>query len=121
MTLKTFSDKAPALTINAKDLDDNFRRLRPRPTDGNPRHYILDETPDGWSIRVLPNFPNGTGPFFLGLINGQLFWSGSGVDDTNPDDEEPIAPVTAPPPPESGTYVLGSVNGTIQWLATEAC
>jgi hypothetical protein len=86
MTLKTFSDKAPALTINAKDLDDNFRRLRPRPTDGNPRHYILDETPDGWSIRVLPNFPSGAGPFFLGLANGQLYWTGSGVDE--PEDED---------------------------------
>ena len=117
MTLKTFADKAPAPTINAKDLDDNFRRLRPIRTDGNPRHYILDETPDGWSIRVLPNFPSGAGPFFLGLINGQLFWSGSGVDE-NPETDNPL---TAPPPPSSGTYVLGSVNGTVQWLATEAC
>jgi hypothetical protein len=24
-------------------------------------------------------------------------------------------------PPSSGTYVLGSVNGNIQWIATEAC
>jgi hypothetical protein len=24
-------------------------------------------------------------------------------------------------PPPSGTYVLGSVNGAIQWIATEAC
>jgi hypothetical protein len=24
-------------------------------------------------------------------------------------------------PPQSGTYVLGSVNGNIQWIATEAC
>ena len=86
MTLKTFADKAPAPTINAKDLDDNFRRLRPIRTDGNPRHYILDETPDGWSIRVLPNFPSGAGPFFLGLANGQLYWTGSGVDE--PPDED---------------------------------
>lgn len=26
-----------------------------------------------------------------------------------------------PQPPSSGTYVLGAVNGAIQWLATEAC
>lgn len=24
-------------------------------------------------------------------------------------------------PPNSGTYVLGSVNGSIQWIATESC
>ncbi len=23
--------------------------------------------------------------------------------------------------PASGTYVLGAINGTIQWLATESC
>jgi len=23
--------------------------------------------------------------------------------------------------PEEGTYVLGSIDGTIQWIATEAC
>lgn len=26
-----------------------------------------------------------------------------------------------PTPPSAGTYVLGSVNGTIQWVATEEC
>jgi hypothetical protein len=26
-----------------------------------------------------------------------------------------------PPAPESGTFVLASVNGEIAWLATEAC
>ena len=114
MKLKTFSDKAPSNTISAKDLDDNFRRLRPLPNGGNPRHYVINETPDGWSIRVLPNFPSGAGPFFLGLMNGTLYWSGSGVDDAGD-------PVVVPDPPESGTYVLGSVNGTVEWLATEAC
>jgi hypothetical protein len=24
-------------------------------------------------------------------------------------------------PPQTGTYVLGSVNGNIRWIATEAC
>jgi hypothetical protein len=81
MDLKTFADKAPANSINARDLDANFRRLRPLPQDGAPRHYYLNETPDGWSIRVLPNFPNGTGPHFLAIAGGQLYWSGSGVDE----------------------------------------
>jgi hypothetical protein len=26
-----------------------------------------------------------------------------------------------PEPPTSGTYVLGSINGAIQWIATENC
>jgi hypothetical protein len=26
-----------------------------------------------------------------------------------------------PTPPASGTYVLGSVGGTMQWIETEAC
>ncbi len=26
-----------------------------------------------------------------------------------------------PSPPGSGTYVLGSVGGSLQWIATEAC
>jgi hypothetical protein len=26
-----------------------------------------------------------------------------------------------PPPPTSGTHVLGAVGGTIQWIATEEC
>jgi hypothetical protein len=26
-----------------------------------------------------------------------------------------------PAVPQSGTHVLGAVNGTLQWLATEAC
>ena len=25
------------------------------------------------------------------------------------------------PPPESGTYVLGSIDGRMQWIATEEC
>jgi hypothetical protein len=116
MTLKTFSDKAPAPTINAKDLDDNFRRLRPIRTDGNPRHYIIDETPDGWSIRVLPNFPSGAGPFLLGLYSGQLYWTKSGVDEPDTGNDGSV-----PNPPASGTYVLGSINGVVQWLQTEAC
>lgn len=81
MQLRTFADKAPATTINAADLDANFKRLRPLPQDGQTRHYYLNETPDGWSIRVLPEFPSGVGPFFLAMAGGQLYWTGSGVNE----------------------------------------
>lgn len=114
MQLRTFADKAPATTINAADLDANFRKLRPLGTDGEPRHYYINETPDGWSIRILPQFPNGAGPFLLGLAGGKLYWTGSGVD-------EPDNSGAVPTPPESGTHVLGSINGVVQWLQTEAC
>ena len=29
--------------------------------------------------------------------------------------------LTIPNPPNSGTYVLGAVGGTLQWIATEEC
>jgi len=29
--------------------------------------------------------------------------------------------IRIPTPPASGTHVLGAVNGTLTWLATEAC
>lgn len=74
--------------IPAKDLDANFRKLRPLPTDGNARQYAVEETPDGWFLRLFPDAESSGG---------------------------------LPPPPASGTYVLGSINGAVQWLATEAC
>jgi hypothetical protein len=138
MQLRTFADKAPATTINAADLDANFRKLRPIATGGEPRHYYINETPDGWSIRVLPQFPGGPGPFLLGFAGGKLYWTGSGVDEPDsgngfieeaPEDGSTYARKDAawsainvvPPPPASGTHVLGSQNGVITWLATEAC
>lgn len=167
MLLRTFADKAPATTINAADLDANFKRLRPLPQDGSPRHYYLTETPDGWSFRVLPKFPNGTGPFMLAFANGQLYWAGSGVDEfvntgtnqggnpfalsgflpaypsgggggyylaadgqgnlywagsgVNEPELTEFNPSLFPGAPVTGTYVLGSVNGEIQWLATQSC
>jgi len=120
MLLKTFVDKAPAVTISAKDLDENFRRLRPLQADGEPRHYYLSETPDGWSFRVLPNFPSGVGPFFLAFANGALYWTGSGVDEPS-GGEIGGGGGLVPPPPTTGTHVLGSQNGIVQWLPTEAC
>lgn len=86
----------PPFRIPAKDLDSNFAKLRPLPTDGNARQYAIEETPDGWFLRLFPEAPQ-----IVSQIN-----SGNEL---------------VPTAPASGTYVLGSVNGTIQWLATEAC
>jgi hypothetical protein len=82
--------------IPAKDLDSNFAKLRPLPTDGNSRQYSVEETPEGWFLRLYPD-PESGSTIPIGL--------GAGL----------------PTAPASGTYVLGSVNGTIQWLETEAC
>ena len=68
MELVRFSDKlggkdptqAP-FRIPAKDLDNNFRKLRPLPTDGNARQYAVEETPDGWFLRLFPDAPSAAG------------------------------------------------------------
>jgi hypothetical protein len=36
-------------------LDSNFAKLRPLPTDGNARQYAVEETPDGWFLRLFPD------------------------------------------------------------------
>lgn len=79
----------PPFRIPAKDLDSNFAKLRPLPTDGNARQYAIEETPEGWFLRLFPDSPSA-----YNILSNQ---------------------------PASGTYVLGSVNGTIQWLPTENC
>jgi hypothetical protein len=51
---------------------------------------------------------NQKGVPIAGNYTGVAGWSGSAIG------EYKI-------PPQSGTYVLGSINGNIQWIATEAC
>jgi hypothetical protein len=45
----------PPFRIPAKDLDSNFAKLRPLPTDGNARQYAVEETPEGWFLRLFPD------------------------------------------------------------------
>jgi hypothetical protein len=35
--------------------------------------------------------------------------------------QDPKKPNEIPPPPESGTHVLGAIDGVVQWIATEDC
>lgn len=86
----------PPFRIPAKDLDSNFAKLKPLASDGNNRQYAINETPDGWFLTLFPDTPEALSDL------------GSGS-------------TLVPPPPASGTYVLGSQNGTVVWLATEAC
>lgn len=41
--------------IPARDLDSNFAKLRPLTQDGNARQYAIEETPDGWFLRLFPD------------------------------------------------------------------
>lgn len=58
----------------------------------------------GHAIRKISalKIPKGT------MVNQMLRWTGSQWD-------------LVPPPPSSGTHVLGSVAGQIQWMETEEC
>jgi hypothetical protein len=60
--------------IPARDLDRNFQMLKPLKQDGNARQYLLTETPEGWSIKIFPDFPSGDGLFVLGCQQGTLTW-----------------------------------------------
>jgi hypothetical protein len=59
--------------IPARDLDRNFAMLKPLKQDGNSRQYLLTETPEGWSIKIFPDFPGG-GLHVLGFQAGNLVW-----------------------------------------------
>ena len=83
----------PPYRIPARDLDSNFAKLKPLAQDGNNRQYAIDETPDGWFLRLFPEASNNV--------------------------SATVSILAAPP--ASGTYVLGAVNGVVQWLETESC
>lgn len=63
-----------AFAIRARDLDSNFRKLKPQ-TNGQ---YGINETIDGWSLNIFPAYPEEaeeTQAFFLSYIGGALEWS----------------------------------------------
>lgn len=102
----------PPFRIPAKDLDSNFAKLRPLPTDGNARQYAVEETPEGWFLRLFPDSNGVVGDVEEAPEDGQTYGRNNGAW---------VLMSVFPAPPASGTYVLGSQNGTIVWLATENC
>jgi hypothetical protein len=64
---------ASPFKIAARDLDGNFAKLKPLQADGDARQYLLTETPEGWSLKIFPQFPTG-GLHILGVENGSLRW-----------------------------------------------
>ena len=51
-----FTQLAPAATISAKALDDNFVEVGPAASQ-DFRHVRLLRTPAGWQIHIFPDFP----------------------------------------------------------------
>jgi hypothetical protein len=80
------------------------------------------------AVEVLPT--QACGLYLKEVVSGetrQIQLSGyldmACVAESQPPTPEGETPTTygIPAPPTSGTYVLGSVNGVMQWLETEAC
>ena len=65
---------APPFRIPAKLLDANFAMLKPLAQDGDSRQYLLNETPEGWSLQIFPQFPGGDTLHILGVQSGKLVW-----------------------------------------------
>ncbi len=112
----SFSQKASAtksqaggypIQISAKDLDANFCyatiEISEKSPQGSPQPFLVDEiTGDGGNTqrRLLFNPPPPSTDAVFSMSGGALLWL---------------------QPPTTGTYVLGAVNGSLQWLATEEC
>ena len=58
----------PPYRLSARDLDSNFAKLKPLPTDGNNRQYAINETPDGWFLKLFPEQPEAAAS--LSLLEG---------------------------------------------------
>ena len=116
-TPRSLNGKGYPYQIRADDLDRNFYYAT----------LIIDEQlieivqTRGYNQRRL-KIPAGT-------LNGQiLYWDGTEYTLTEPGTRDgqilywngsQWTPFSAPP--STGTHVLGSVNGRLQWIATEAC
>lgn len=105
--------KAPAaasgggypVQLSAADLMRNFVHAA---LDADPSLIEQTTGQGGHQARKLkiPAVPTGAEPLALTASAGSLSWAASGG---------------LPTAPAAGTHVLGVVNGTLQWLATEEC
>jgi hypothetical protein len=115
----SFSEKAAATTttsgaagypiqISAKDLDANFvydfLEISDTTPQGTPQPFSVDEFtgPGGHTQRRLifkPAPPSSKDGVF-GIVGGALLWLQA---------------------PDTGTHVLGAVDGNLKWITTEEC
>jgi hypothetical protein len=94
---------APPYKIRGRDLDENFKRVKPKDTvgDDSVAYKISEDAEQGWQM-IFPWWPPPEkGHSVLISINKKMQWMS--------------------PAPTDGTYVVGAVNGEIKWIATEAC
>lgn len=95
-----------AFAIRAKDLDGNFRRLKPL-TNGQ---YGINETEAGWSLNIFPAYPaQATETLALTYSGGSLQWRS--LDEFISESEVGNGGVIPPPPP----------SGTPGWRQVERC
>jgi hypothetical protein len=111
----SFSDKAAAaktaggypVQISARDLDANFVFATLEVSDTSPQGdaqpFTIDEFTGAGGLKqrrliFKPAAPSSDGVF--AVLGGSLTW------------------MQVPP---TGTHVLGAVNGSLQWIATEEC
>ena len=112
----SFAEKATAaksgaggypVQLSARDLDANFvfstLEISTTSPQGNPQPFLVDEItgPGGHKQRRLifqPAAPSKDAVF--AVLGGSLVWLQA---------------------PDSGTHVLGAVDGALTWIATEEC
>lgn len=91
--------------LSAADLMKNFVHAA---LDADPSLIEQTTGQGGHPARKLkiPALPDGADPLALTASGGALSWAAAGG---------------IPALPETGTHVLGVVDGTLQWIATEEC
>jgi hypothetical protein len=101
---KTDDYTAPPYRIRGKDLDENFKMVKPatHSGEGEEKAYRVSEDKEkGWEL-IFPWWPPPEEGQSVLIVSGKrMQWVR-------------VAP-------EEGTYVLGAVDGVIDWIATEDC
>lgn len=91
---------APPVSIRAKDLDGNYRKVTLIASDQDPPLYQVEYTADGTRLtRLLPEGAN---------AGDLLYWSGEQW-------------LVLPAPSDAALRVLTIEGSALTWMATEAC
>jgi hypothetical protein len=103
-----------AFAIRARDLDSNFRKLRPQ-TNGT---YGINETGDGWSLNIFPVFPEeSTVAQALTLQEGALAWTAFSTSTISPGGEGSLYVTVS----GSAQWSQSPPSGTPAWMQVERC
>lgn len=89
----------------ANGLPQRQLRFNPPPPTSDGKTYQLSSVAGQFLWREgLPEAPSDGNQYFLSVQGNSLSWA-----------------LAYPPKPTSGTWVLGCVDGVVQWIETEAC